>query len=143
MLGMYSLTQAFFLFPFPDDMVWRSPIIHSIIVPYDHTRDFYFSGHTGIAVVISLEIMKTKLPLAIKIYSYLVIIWFIFMLITTRVHYSIDIIGGILFGCLSFDIANRYLFYLDYFWSLPYLLFNKLTYCFRKEETEDNRLIED
>jgi len=124
-------------------MAWRSPFISSIMVPYDHTRDFYFSGHTGLAVIISLEVMKTKMPLTIKIFSYIMIGWFIFMLISTRVHYSIDIIGGILFGFLSFDSSMKYLFYLDYFWSLPFLFITKLKNCFCEETIEDNRLMED
>jgi hypothetical protein len=41
-------------FPFPNNIVWKSPGFYSITVPYDHTRDFYYSGHTGALVIIFL-----------------------------------------------------------------------------------------
>jgi len=40
--------------PFPDNIVWRAGVIPSLFVPYDHTRDFFFSGHTGVAVILFL-----------------------------------------------------------------------------------------
>ena len=41
-------------FPFPEDIVWHNPGFFSITVPYDHTRDFFYSGHTGSLSIISL-----------------------------------------------------------------------------------------
>ena len=43
-------------FPFPEDIVWHSPGFFSFIVPYDHTRDFFYSGHTGTLKIISMEL---------------------------------------------------------------------------------------
>jgi len=40
--------------PFPEDIVWRKSFIPALFVPYDRTRDFFFSGHTGIALIILL-----------------------------------------------------------------------------------------
>jgi hypothetical protein len=40
--------------PFDDYIVWHSPGFLSFAVPYDRTRDFYFSGHTGTLVIIMM-----------------------------------------------------------------------------------------
>ena len=41
-------------FPFPEDIVWHTPGFAAITVPYDHTRDFFYSGHTGTLTTIAL-----------------------------------------------------------------------------------------
>lgn len=41
-------------FPFPPYIVWHNPGFLSLTVPYDHTRDFYYSGHTGAMTLILL-----------------------------------------------------------------------------------------
>lgn len=52
--GTCLVTQNTSKFPFPEDIVWHNPGFLSITVPYDHTRDFYYSGHTGTLTIISL-----------------------------------------------------------------------------------------
>ena len=54
LIGILANIKHIFYLPFPDYIVWRQPIVPSFFVPYDRTRDFYFSGHTGIGVVILL-----------------------------------------------------------------------------------------
>ena len=104
-IGRWLYTQNIFLLPFPDDIVWRQPFIPSFLVPYDRTRDFYFSGHTGIAIIITLQVFKLKLPFWVKSYCFVMLGWLMTMLIASRVHYSIDIIGGVIFAVLCFDVA--------------------------------------
>jgi hypothetical protein len=41
-------------FPFPKDIVWHSIEIPAVTVPYGHTRDFYYSGHTGTLTLLLL-----------------------------------------------------------------------------------------
>jgi len=36
-------------------MIWRHPGIPSLLVTYDVATDFFFSGHTAIAVLASIE----------------------------------------------------------------------------------------
>lgn len=56
--GFFLVRATVFLniskFPYPDNIVWRSPGFFSFTVPYDHTRDFYFSGHTGTLAAVLL-----------------------------------------------------------------------------------------
>lgn len=48
------------------------------------------------------------------------------MLVVTKVHYVIDVIGGFIFGIWSYRQSIRYVMYFDKFLSLPYVLFLKL-----------------
>jgi uncharacterized membrane protein YccC len=75
------------------------------MVPYDRTRDFYFSGHTGIALIITLEMFRLKQPFWVKFYCFLMVGYLMTMLIASRVHYTIDIIGGIIFAVMCYDIT--------------------------------------
>jgi hypothetical protein len=38
--------------PLPDYQTFHYPGIPSVLVPYDQTNDFYFSGHTGLCTVL-------------------------------------------------------------------------------------------
>ena len=38
--------------PFPKYIIWENPGFPSLFVPYDKTRDFYFSGHTTTTLLI-------------------------------------------------------------------------------------------
>jgi hypothetical protein len=97
----FDITKMILFFPFPDDIVWRTPPIPSLIVPYDRTRDFFFSGHTGIAIILTTEIITFKLPKWIQYLGYLMIAWMPFMLISSRIHYTIDVIAAPLYTNLN------------------------------------------
>lgn len=107
-------------------MAWKSPHFPSLMVPYDRTRDFYFSGHTGIAILILIEVHKLNMPLFAKFLCYFQVFWMIMMLVASRTHYSIDIVGGILFGMLCYDLSEKVVYYSDSFFSLPYQLALKI-----------------
>ena len=111
-------------------MAWRSPGFFSFTVPYDHTRDFFFSGHTGGLAIILTEM----LTLGLTIPSILVgisLLYMMNMLLITKVHYTIDILGGLIFAIWFHRLASRYVIYIDKFLSLPHWLWAwlKLKYC--------------
>lgn len=74
------------------------------MVPYDHTRDFYFSGHTGLAIMATMEVIRLKFPKWTHYLGYFTIAWMPFMLIISRVHYTIDVLASPFFVRLSYDI---------------------------------------
>lgn len=105
-------------FPYPANLAWRSPGFFSATVPYDHTRDFFFSGHCGGLTVIMSEIFTLRLwkTGALALIS---LLYMANMLMATEVHYSIDIVAGILFGLWFYRFATRYTSFFDYILSLP------------------------
>lgn len=54
------------------------------------------------------------------------IAWMPVMLISTRVHYSIDVLAAPFYAFLADDITLKLVYYSDVFWSLPYFIGNKI-----------------
>ena len=48
-------------------------------------------------------------------FSLVVMTYTIFTLLITRVHYSIDILGGLIFGHLFWILCDRYIYLFDYY----------------------------
>jgi hypothetical protein len=122
-------------FPYPANLAWRSPGFFSVTVPYDHTRDFFFSGHCGGLSVVTAEMFALGL-VGTGTLAVVALLYMANMLLTTEVHYSIDIIAGILFGLWFFRIGKTYTIYFDKFLSLPLLAWKKLAQCLPREEDD-------
>lgn len=100
-------------------MAWRSPGFFSFTVPYDHTRDFFYSGHTGSLTVIFLEMATLDIkPLAIL--AFLSLVFMMNLLLITKVHYVIDIVGGLVMAIWFYRLSTRIVIYFDKLISLPY-----------------------
>jgi hypothetical protein len=104
-------------------------------VPYDHTRDFFFSGHCGGLSIVTAEMFHLQLTKT-GVLALLSLLYMANMLLTTEVHYSIDILAGILFALWFYRLAIRYVVYFDKLFSLPQVGWNKLLELLRKEEDE-------
>lgn len=111
LIGFYAMRgiiQGIFLFRFPNNGVWDPPGIPSLSVPYGLTNDFYYSGHCGFMVMMSMEHFKMgnkKLPIFLLITVFFVA----FVLISSRIHYTIDIPIGMLAGYYSHYLTNYYI----------------------------------
>lgn len=68
------------------------------------------------------------------IFSVLALLYMANMLMTTEVHYSIDIIAGILFGIWFFRLATRYTAFFDRIFSLPFVAWRKVVACVGPED---------
>jgi len=93
---MHWLFYHFTVLPFPDGMFWGFPPGAFSFVPDSNqlTPDFWFSGHTAQVMLILLAAFETRY-LWFKITMLLVMVAEILLLLSTRGHYSIDIIGAI------------------------------------------------
>lgn len=124
-------------FPFPDHLAWRSPGFFSFTVPYDHTRDFFYSGHTGTLTVIFLEMVTLDIK-SLAILAFLSLLFMMNLLLITKVHYVIDIVGGLIMAVWFYRLSIRIVIYFDKLLTLPYdgvkwIYDNKCT----EEEGED------
>ena len=73
-------------------------------MPYDHTRDFYYSGHTGTLTIILLEWLTLRIT-SLTILVGLSWVFMVNMLLITQVHYLADIVGGIVFAVWFYRTA--------------------------------------
>jgi len=92
-----ALVQMVWVSPFPQGFYWEAPILPSLVVPYGRGSDFFFSGHSGFLVICASEWHKIKMP-KMRNFAIGVAIYTIFVLLTYRIHYSIDIFTGVIFA---------------------------------------------
>lgn len=102
-----GVIQGIFLFKHPKGTVWTDPGVPSLTVPYGIMCDYYFSGHCGFVTMMALENYKLGNPknaLALAV----LLPYLAFVLVTARVHYSIDIPIGVMFGIYCHYWAHTY-----------------------------------
>jgi len=58
-LGLRQLMQALVALPTPPNMIWHYPGFPSLLVTYGVANDYFFSGHTSIAVFGATELARS------------------------------------------------------------------------------------
>jgi hypothetical protein len=104
------------------------------MVPYGHTRDFFYSGHTGTIMSVLLEMWNLNLHCMTGFLSILAL-YMMMMLVTVRVHYSIDIFGALVFIVYFNQMVSKYLHWADCVFSLPYTVVKMLVDRMCKKNT--------
>jgi membrane-associated phospholipid phosphatase len=77
------------------------------LVTYSVANDFFFSGHTAIAVFAGLELAQLKKPWLTAIAAAMVIFEVIVVLVL-RAHYTMDVITGIFAACCVAGLMSRF-----------------------------------
>ena len=85
--------QALCALPVPRDMIWRHPGFPSLLVTYGVGNDFFFSGHTAVAVLGAIEIASLG-PLWLGIAAAVVAFLEASTVIVLRAHYTMDIVAA-------------------------------------------------
>src|SRR5882724_2470484 len=97
-LGMLLITrqlmQALCSLPAPPGIIWHDPGFPSLLVTYGVANDFFFSGHTAIAVFASLELARLKNSWLTAIAA-ATVIFEVGVVLVLRAHYTMDVITGI------------------------------------------------
>lgn len=110
------ILQKLFLMRYPEGYLWNYPGFPSLVVPYGKTNDFFYSGHAGGALVMTLEfrtlsktLSKHKVFLRVmQFFGSLTIILQIFLMIFLRGHYTIDLVAGLIFGHYLYIIGSHF-----------------------------------
>lgn len=121
--------------PFDDYIVWHSPGFLSFTVPYDRTRDFFFSGHTASLTIVMLEMFYLRWYW-VGSFAFLNLVFMLNFLIISRVHYTIDIMAGLIFAVTSFRMTILIVKYEDYLLSIPFYIGRFFLRKFRKNDIE-------
>ena len=93
-------------------MIWHYPGFPSLLVTYNVGNDFFFSGHTAIAVFGAIELAKlgkrwlTSLAVVIVIFEIAVVL-------VLRAHYTMDIFTGFIAALWVADVSKKLSPYLD------------------------------
>jgi hypothetical protein len=103
-----AIVQALWFSPFPSGYYWwMDPGIPSLVVPYGHGSDFFFSGHIGFVVICASEWKKTGHPIVASIIA-LGGVYTAFILLAYHVHYSIDLFVGATFAHYVYIMVGNY-----------------------------------
>jgi hypothetical protein len=96
LLCLFALRQAcqvMCALPAPPGMIWHDPGFPSLLVTYDVANDFFFSGHTALAVFACVELSR----LGNKAWTALAVVLAMFEIVTVlllRAHWTLDVFSG-------------------------------------------------
>ncbi len=95
LLGLRQVMQAICALPTPPNMIWHYPVFPSLLVTYNVGNDFFFSGHTAIAVFGGIELARLGRRW-LTILAVGIVLFEIAAVLVLRAHYTMDVFTGIL-----------------------------------------------
>ncbi len=95
LLGLRQIMQAICALPPPPNMIWHYPGFPSLLVTYSVGNDFFFSGHTAIAVFGAIELARLG-KRWLTVVAVVVVLFEIAAVLILRAHYTMDIFTGLL-----------------------------------------------
>jgi hypothetical protein len=101
-----QLVEALCSLPVPPGMIWHDPGFPSVLVTYHVANDFFFSGHTAIAVLGALELSRLRRTWLTATGILLVLLEVATVLIL-RAHYTMDVVTGILAALWIARLSER------------------------------------
>jgi PAP2 superfamily C-terminal len=104
-LGSRQIIQWLVALPAPPNSIWHYPGFPSLLVTYAVSNDYFFSGHTAIAVLAVTEIahLRKRWLTALGI---LVAIFEIATVLVLRAHYTMDVFTGVVTGMYAAYLAG-------------------------------------
>ena len=87
--------QAICALPAPPNMIWHYPGFPSLLVTYNVGNDFFFSGHTAIAVFGGIELARLG-KRWLTIVAVGIVLFEIATVLILRAHYTMDVFTGLL-----------------------------------------------
>ena len=95
LLLLRQIMQALCALPPPPGMIWHYPGFPSLLVTYGVANDFFFSGHTAIAVFGAVELARLQ-KTWITVCAILLVLFELAAVIALRAHYTMDVFTGLL-----------------------------------------------
>ncbi len=95
LLALRQTMQAVCALPAPPNMIWHYPGFPSMLVTYNVGNDFFFSGHTAIAVFGAIELARLR-KRWLTIVAVCIVVFEIAAVLILRAHYTMDIFTGVL-----------------------------------------------
>ena len=93
LLGLRQVIQAMCALPAPSNMIWRYPGFPSLFVTYNIGNDYFFSGHTAIAVFGAMELERLRRRW-LTVLAFAVVLFEIAAVLILRAHYTMDVFTG-------------------------------------------------
>lgn len=104
-LGLRQIVQGLVALPAPPDSIWHYPGFPSLLVTYSVSNDYFFSGHTAIAVLAVTEIARLRKHWLTAL-GILIAVFEIATVLILRAHYTLDVFTGIVTGLYAAYLAG-------------------------------------
>ena len=104
--GLRQLCQSLCTLPPPPGIIWRNPGFPALLVTYDVGNDFFFSGHTALAVLGALEAAYFGPPW-LAVIAVVIALGEMLVVLVLRAHYTLDVVAGALAAFLAAAVAGR------------------------------------
>lgn len=104
-LGLRQIMQACVALPTPPDAIWHSPGFPSLLVTYGVANDYFFSGHTAIAVLGASELARTG-KRWLLILGIAIVVFEAATVLVLRAHYTMDVFTGLIAGLYAAYLAD-------------------------------------
>jgi len=95
LMALRQFLQALCSLPVPQGMIWHYPGFPSLLVTYHVANDFFFSGHTAIAVFGAVELSRFQRKWLTAV-AILLVFFEVATVLILRAHYTMDIFTGML-----------------------------------------------
>jgi hypothetical protein len=105
-LGLRQTLQFLVSLPPPPDAIWHYPGFPSLLVTYSVSNDYFFSGHTAIAVLAATEISRMG-KVWLTAVGALMAVFEITTVLVLRAHYTMDVFTGAVTGLYAAYLAGR------------------------------------
>jgi membrane-associated phospholipid phosphatase len=97
LLGLRQIIQTLCTLPAPLHMIWRYPGFPSLFVTYNVGNDYFFSGHTAIAVFGAMELARFRRKWLTAL-AVVIVFFEIAAVLILRAHYTMDVFAGAMAG---------------------------------------------
>lgn len=104
--SLRQISQLCCTLPPPPGIIWRDPGFPTVLVTYSVGNDFFFSGHTALAVFGAIEIFQLG-PWWLGAIAVVVAIGEALIVLVLRAHYTLDVIAGAFAAWFAADMAAR------------------------------------
>src|SRR5947199_669738 len=106
LMTLRQLMQALCALPPPPNMIWHYPGFPSLLVTYHVANDFFFSGHTAIAVFGALELARYHHKW-LTFAAVLLVFFEAATVLILRAHYTFDVFTGIIAALWVAHVSER------------------------------------
>jgi membrane-associated phospholipid phosphatase len=101
-----QICQGLCTLPPPPGIIWRNPGFPALLVTYDVGNDFFFSGHTALAVLGAVEAAYLGPPWLAAVAT-VVAAGEMILVLVLRAHYTMDVIAGALAAFLAAGVSHK------------------------------------
>ncbi len=104
--GLRQICQSLCTLPPPPGIIWRHPGFPALLVTYDVGNDFFFSGHTALAVLGALAAAQFG-PLWFAVLAAIIALGEMVIVLVLRAHYTLDVLAGAFAAFFAAAVAGK------------------------------------